>query len=193
MNDPKHDFSHRLLAAETARPTERYQQEMKKLLAQPLTPVRRAALVISAIVGFAQAGLLGFIAVQSASSLPATARVAIGVGAIGGVIWSGFSLGILWRGHLRRLRDPVLLNNTLFIVSVFATALGAPLALSLPDRAQGTQVLLTLLLFPAMTSLFLIRTLIEQAELRTREKLLELQLQVQELAEQLRQEANAKP
>jgi hypothetical protein len=132
------------------------------------------------------AALLGFLAVRAAPALPVGARVALGIGAVGSLVWAGVSLAACRRGHLRRLTDPVILVNTLFVVFAFATAIGSWLALSLPDRAKGTQILLFFCLFLGMASGFLLRTVVEQAELRTRQKLLEIEMQVQRLAEVLR-------
>jgi len=56
-----------------------------------------------------------------------------------------------------------------------------------PDSIVGVRMLVSILLFLVMAAVFMLASRTEQAELRTKEKLLEIEYRVAELGEHLKQ------
>ena len=95
------------------------------------------------------------------------------------------------RGVIPR-KDPAILNRILVIAIVIAAGITTFVGLAMPDRARGTQVLVVEAIFLVIATGFFLQGIIEQAELRTREKLLELEIQMLEMVDRIRDNAELK-
>jgi hypothetical protein len=62
----------------------------------------------------------------------------------------------------------------------------------MPDRARAAQVLIVEAICLIVAGVLFIQSLLEQAELRTREKLIEVEMQIFEFGEKLRLSAEPK-
>lgn len=186
MNQSERSFRDRLLAAEKVQPTEKYRKEMAQLLERKLAPLQRTIIALVSVGSLASGLLMGWLAVAAPRGLPELARIGLGIGAIGGVVLAVLSVGVVRRGMMRRKTDPTRITNILFIVLVFSATVMLALMGQVSDAAKAVTIGLYALMMLGMASLFLVLSRVEQIELRTREKLLEIELEVQKLAEQNR-------
>jgi hypothetical protein len=192
MNQIQQSFRDRLLAAEKSTPTERYRKELANLHERRLSPVHRVAMSAVIVLVTVAAVVMGKLAIAGPADLPRVAQLALGTGAIGGLFCSAFIAGILRRGAVRRMKDPVSVNSVIWVMSslsvAFALYLGGSMTDHGPSPLIGIYLILFMLLFFGSASVLLVRSLLEQIELRTREKLLELEYQLAEITEQLKQQ-----
>ena len=196
MNEIQQSFRDRLLAAEKSTPTEKYQRELAKLLERRLSPVQRAIMTAVAVLVSASAVVMGGLAIIGPGHLPMAAQLALGTGAVGGLFCAGFIVAILRRGAVRRMKDPVSLNSLIWVVASLSVAFALYLVGSSREHGGdhgappfvGIYLILFMLFFFASASVLLVRSLLEQAELRTREKLLEVEFQLAQLAEELKRQ-----
>jgi MFS family permease len=192
MNELQQNFRDRLLAAEKSTPSEKYRKDLANLRVRKMSRAQRVAMIAPMLFCVAAAIRMASPALNPPQNLPMLARIGLGVGAVGSLVWAVLMGIVVKRGVIRRKSDPVVMNRILVTMFAVATGIAGFLALGMPDRARGTQVLVVEAILLLIASVFLIQSLIEQAELRTREKLLELEMQMQEVAEQLRQSADTK-
>lgn len=183
MKKNENTFRERLLAAETLSPSEQYQRELQALLEPKLTPGHKWATVGSLVMGLGFAGLFGTLAIVTARKLPWLASASFALGAIFGLAWAGLSAWILHRGTINRRTDPTAMTGMVWGFLVVMMTLFLLLAGQLPDPVKGLQMVLNGLVFLVMGAVFMIANRIEQAELRTKEKLLELEYRLAEMAE----------
>lgn len=183
MNKNENTFRERLLAVETLSPSDQYQRELQALLEPKLTPGSKWATVGSLVMGLGFAGLFGTLAIVTARGLPWLAIAVFALGAIFGLAWAGLSAWILHRGTINRRTDPTAATGMVWGFLVVMMTLFLLLAGQLPDPVKGLQMVLNGLVFLVMGAVFMIANRIEQAELRTKEKLLELEYRLAEMAE----------
>lgn len=182
MNDTNRIFREDLLKSEQVTPAlkERYEREIRAMLEKQLTGVRRWVWLGSAILGVAFALLFGTLAIVTPADFPLVGRVGFAAGAFFGIGWA--VLGI--RGFRRRSLD---LKKDSGAAAGLAWALPIILLtlwmVSAPDTIVGLRMILSGLVFLVMGLAFLMRHVIELSELKTRERLLEIEYRLAELAE----------
>jgi len=109
---------------------------------------------------------------------------------VGSLVWAAFAalMGpIAVRGQFKpKLHGPAMAGAAWGACVLFATMamLAAP---TFPDPMVGIRMVLFTLVFLVMAAVFLLAARTEQAELRTKEKLLEIEYRIAELAENLQQ------
>ena len=175
-------FRDRLLKTEQVTPAlkERHDTEIQAMLEKKVTGIRRWVWLGSAVMGAGFAVLFGTLAVIAPAELPLTGRIAFAAGALFGIGWAVLGLRVFRRGSINLKTDsgaatgmawgfPVILV-TLFMVSA-------------PDSIVGLRMIICGLVFLVLGAVFLMRHVIEQSELKTREKLLEIEYRLAELAE----------
>jgi hypothetical protein len=116
---------------------------------------------------------------QVSDPLPPLARVGIGLGIVFSLCWAAFLGRLAWRGTFRMKGEATLYAT---MVWVFAVAMAVLLAVISKDRDPFV-IYGFLFLLPA--SIIVLRTAMEQSELRTRERLLELEYKLAQVAEQV--------
>jgi hypothetical protein len=179
MND---SFRDRLLRLEQVTPAlkEQYDKEIKAMLEKRITGIRRWVWLGCALMGVVFAVLFGTLAVIAPAEFPLTGRIGFAAGALFGIAWAVLGLRVFQRGSIDlKVHSgaaagmawglPVILL-TLFIVSA-------------PDTIVGLRMIVTGLAFLVMGLGFLLRHVIEQSELKTREKLLDLEYRLAEFVE----------
>ena len=148
------------------------------MLEVPLSRTRRVSLVVVLAGAVASAGL--FAALLLTESVPAKTRVAFGVGIAFALAWVVYAGRILRRGTYRRKGDSTAGANMAFGFTV-ATAVG--FALVMGRRLDPFLMFGFLFVLPA--AVVLLRTVVEQSELRTHERILELEYRLARLSEGL--------
>ena len=186
MNENPQSFRDRLLAAEKSTPTEKYQKELANLLERKLSPAQRTVMTGVVAVVSASAMVMGGLAIIGPGKLPLMGQVVLGTGAAGSLLGAGFIVRVLRRGTILRMKDPVFINSLIWVFSSLSVAGALCVGGSMGHSLLGIHVVLFMLYFFASASVLLMRSLLEQAELRTREKLLELEYHLAQLAGQMK-------
>lgn len=152
-----------------------YERKMTAMFETKLT--RKKQIWLKLLTLFSVAGCILALLLAVTEALPLRARVSLLLGAAFAAAWTVYFVQMIFRGTMRRRIDPPLAAGM---------AYGFSLAMCILFAVSGVpteRVLLMgmLLLLPA--SILLLRTIVEQSELRTQEQLLELQYKLSKLAE----------
>ena len=168
-----------LLALEEPDPALRAECERKlnAMLEIPLSPVRRASTVVVLAAAAGMAVL--FVALLATESVPWKTRGAFAVGLVFAAAWVAYAVRILRRGRYHRKTDSTTAAN---LAWVFSVVTAVAFALHSPDKNPFVMFGF-LFLLPA--AVVLLRTVTEQSELRTHERLLELEYKLTRLGEAL--------
>ena len=175
----KESFRRRMLAADTENPALRaeYDRRIKAMFEVTISPAKKAwfaFLTIFCIVAGAAA-----VSLAVTERLPPAARVALLMGAAFSAAWAFYLFRIVRRGTLRRQIDPPAAAGMAFAFSLAMCVLFAVAGM------PTDKVVLTAVLFLLPAGLMLIRTVIEQAEMRTQERIVELEYKIARLSEKL--------
>ena len=131
--------------------------------------------VISAIV-------CGSLAVTE-ENLPTLARVGLSVGTLFGLAWAALAARVVRRGVMDLKSDNRLIAAMVWVFTVLMMMFFLAVGMSAEDRLLGVMLILNGLVFLIGAAVHFLTFRIEQAELGTREKLLELELRLAELCE----------
>ncbi|MEA2734190.1 MAG: hypothetical protein QOE14_641 [Humisphaera sp.] len=188
MSDPtprNENFADQLIAAQGVEPTlrQRYEQEMKAMLEQPLTKTRKITFTLSAILCTIMMVLLTIAAVSSHRA-PIGVRIGLGLGAVYAAGWLIMVIRIIRRGALNLRSDSQMMSAWPWVFTVTLVTLILFMTGQRADSVRSVWMLLFGLTFLLMASMFLIQHWITEARMKVEERLLEVQLRVAELAEQ---------
>jgi hypothetical protein len=180
-------FADQLIAAQQVEPTlrQRYEQETKAMLEQPLTKTRKTSFILSAGVCVVMMVMLT-IAALSSHRAPIGVRIGVGLGALYAAGWLVLTLRILRRGTFQVRGDSRLMSSLPWIFTVALMTLMLLMTGQRADSVRSVWLVLFALTFLLMASVFLIQHSIGEARLKLEERLLEVQLRVAELAEELK-------
>ena len=117
---------------------------------------------------------------------PLLARLGFVVGAVFGVAFAVLALSIIKRGAVNLKKHPMAAAGLSWAFVVILVTLFMLLGSRAADRIVAVQMVLNGLVFLVMGALFMVRAWIERTELKTREKLLEIEYQLAEIAEALK-------
>ena len=134
----------------------------------------------------AQAVLFGVVGVTTYGELPPWATAGFGLGVLFALGFAAVTGWIAWTGRLQLNRQPPAMVGLMWVFIVLYVTL---LLVFAPDSMVGLRMLITGLVFLLMAAVFLLAGRTEQAELRTKEKLLEIEYRLVDLAEQLKQKS----
>jgi hypothetical protein len=182
------DFRDRLLAIERVTPSlkEHHQTEMKNMLERKLTGFRRSVWLVASLFGAASAVAFLAIAFFGPAELGASGRVALGVGALFGVAWAALGIRIFIRGVLDLRWDAGVYAALCWVLPVLLSTF---MLVAAPEGVVGLRMIAASIVFLIGGAVFLLRHVVEQSELNTRQRLLEVELQLAELAEILKSKA----
>ncbi len=160
----------------------RYEKEISEMLTQELKGMRKWSLVATGLLSVGLGGTFTTVAVIG-EGLPPLIRIGFAIGAAFSLAWVGMAVWILKGGVHKSRQHPTWMANwawgvTLSMMIIFMMQAGKE-----PDSVRSVFMVLSGLVYLLMGALFLIRNCIEQAELRTREKLLEIELRLAEIEE----------
>jgi hypothetical protein len=186
MIDDRHDFSDRLIQCESPTPAlhEKYRKEITAMLRKELGPLGRVAWTFWAVFGLALAIVFGFAAVSSYGNLPLWGTVGFGAGVVFGLAFGSFSGWIACSGRIHLRTQPPAMAGMGWAFVVVMTTLAL---VNAPDSIVGVRMIVSLLPFLVMAAVFMLASRAEQVELRTKEKLLEIEYRIAELGEHLNQ------
>ncbi|WP_165074053.1 hypothetical protein [Paludisphaera rhizosphaerae] len=178
----------RLLKAERITPDlkRRYDLEIQAMIEKKLTKWQRWGWLASAIFGTACAVVFGALAVVGPGGLPWAGRLGLAGGAVFGLAWAWLGLRVFRRGVLDLKLDTGLAAGLSWCLPIFLTTL---FMVAAPDDVRGLRMILCGLVFLVAGAMFLTRHVVEQSELKTREKLLEIEYRLAELTEVVKADA----
>ena len=187
MNDARKEFRDRLVEMEQTTPSlkERYQKETKAMFEKKLTRPMKLAWIGTGILGMGFVVLFGTTAIMAPKELPMLARSMFVAGAVFGLAWAVLAALIVKRGAMSLKSHGKALVGMTWCFLVLLTTLTLLLASQHPDRIVGVHMICAVLPFLIMGAVFMIQYRIQEAELNTREKLLEIELRMTDLAEKL--------
>jgi hypothetical protein len=192
MNDSRGGFRERLLKSEQVTPAlkERYLKEVHMLFEKRLTGVRRWVWLGAAIMGLGFTGLFGTLAIVAPAEFPWWGRAVFAAGALFGIGWAILGARIVWRGKMNLKTDTAAGNGMAWVLVVLVSTFAMVCA---PDSLAGLRMIVCSLVFLVGGVAFMTRYVVEQAELKTREKLLEIEYRLAELAETVQGEKRLPP
>ena len=178
MNEAQQKLRERLLSIEKSSPTEKYRKEMTELHERRLSPTQKAILALVTISALAAAVFMGWLAAIPPRPLPIVSRFGLGFWAIGCLVASVLASGVAKRGVMKRRFDPNRIVAFIYVsLVVFAITMLALMG-QVPDVGKRVVMGSVALFVFGIGSVFLITNRLEQMELRTREKLLEIELEL---------------
>jgi hypothetical protein len=183
MKNEQTSFRDRLLAAEPLSPDtqQKLQQELHAMFTRELNTPHRIVISIVALVGLATAALCGYLAITR--DLPIVARIGLGTGSLFGLGWLALAVRILRKGSINLRFDNRVMAAMVWVFTVLMVTFFLMLGMSIEDRLLGVMMIAYGLVFLVGAGVYFISARIEQAELSTREKLLELELRMAEMSE----------
>jgi hypothetical protein len=116
-------------------------------------------------------------------TLPILARVALSVGTLFGLAWAAVAGRMSWRGSIDLKADNRRIAAMVWTFTVLMMVFFLMVGMSVADRLLGLMMIANGLAFLIMAATYWISFRIEQAELATREKLLQLELCLAKLCE----------
>jgi hypothetical protein len=172
-----------LLALEPQDPALRaeYERKLNAMLEVPLSETRRTSTAVVLVAAVAMGGL--FVTLLLTESIPWKTRGVFAVGLVFAAAWAVYAGRILRRGTFRRKTDSTVAAG---LAWTFALITAIAFALLGPQKDPFT-IFGFLFLLPA--AVILLRTVTEQAEIRTQERLLELEYRLARLGEALQKNA----
>jgi hypothetical protein len=186
MNEAQQKFRERLLSVEKSSPTEKYRKEMAELHERRLSPTQRAILVFVTIAALAGALFMGWFAAIPPLPLPMLSRFGLGFWASCSLAAGVLASGVAKSGVMKRRFDPNRIIAFIYVsLVVFAITLLALMG-QVPDAGKRVIMGATALFVFAIGSVFLVTNRLEQMELRTREKLLEIELELHRFTQHVR-------
>lgn len=188
MIDEPRSFSERLIQCETPTPAlrEQYQKEIDAMFEKKLGKWGRAMWLFWTVLCLAQA--VGFVvaAVYTYGRLPIWGTVGFAAAVVFALGFAALAGWIAWSGRLQLKKQPPAMVGLLWVYTVLFVTL---LMVSAPDSIVGLRMLICGLVFFVGAAVFLLAGRTEQAGLRTKEKLLEIECRLVDLAEHLKQKS----
>ena len=172
-------FSDRLIAVESLKPDvqEQLKKELHDMFNKELNTPGRMIFGIGATIA-AISGLVCLTLVLTEQQLPTAARIGLGVGSLFGFSWAFFAGRVCWSGNLDLRIDARRMAQMVWVFTVLMMTCFLCLGMSAKDHTQGILMIVYTLPFLICAGVYLLSFRIEQTELSTREKLLELELQL---------------
>jgi hypothetical protein len=192
MNEANREFRKRLLRAEPVTPAlqERYHKELEAMFEKKLIGVRRWVWLGAAIMGLGFAVGFGTLAVVLPADFPWSGRLIFAAGALFGIGFGLLGLKVFRRGSLDLKFDSWAYSGMAWGLPVFVVTVAM---VSAPDSTVGLRMVLSGLVFLVMGAVFLIRHVLEQSELKTREKLLEIECRLADLTDGVNRQQHLPP
>jgi hypothetical protein len=150
------------------------------MLEKKLTGIRRWVFLATAVVALPLAVLFGTLAVTMPATFPWPGRLGFAGAALFAIGWAILGIRVFRRGALDLRIDTGAVAGLSWALPVFMVTLFLIWA---PENIAGLRLILSGLVFLVMGALFLIRHVVELSELKVREKLLEIEYRLAELAE----------
>ena len=187
MSESAKTFRDRLLDVEKSNTAyrEKYEKEIQEMVEKKLIGWTKLSHIVGLIMGLGFAGLFGTLAVIVPKEFPLWGRFIWMLGAIFGLTFACMSAWILKKGTINLKKDEMAMAGSAWGFIVIVGTVVLVFSGRLPDPITGVHMLVYLLFFLVMAAVGLIKAFIQRSELNTREKLLEIEYRIAELAEKV--------
>ena len=187
MNDQDKTFRDRLLDFESINPTfrQQYERQVKAMVEEKLTGAKKWQFVGFLALSLCLSVLFGTMAVIAPKGFPLWGRLIFGAGALFSLAFVVMYVRILKKGSVNRKTDNMQLAWSGWGLVVIIGGITLVCSPKLPDPIVGVAMLVQVLFFLVAAGVFLLRAFIERSELNTREKLLEIECRLADLAEKI--------
>jgi len=164
---------------------EKYERQVQEMVEKKLTGLEKLSHIGGLIMGLFFLVLFGTVAVIVPKEFPFWGRFIFALGAFFGLAIIIFEGWILKKGTINLKKDNMAMAGLSWCFVVIVGTVVLVSSGTLPDRLVGVHMLVSLLFFLVMAAVFMIRAFVERSELNTREKLLEIEYRLAELAEKI--------
>ncbi|MFA6472087.1 MAG: hypothetical protein WCU00_08615 [Candidatus Latescibacterota bacterium] len=184
MENTHDNFRNKLLESEHFTPElkEKYNREVHMLFEKKLTAPRKWFMTAIIAVMLGQAAFFLY-AVIAFSELPFLARAGFGVGILFALSFAGLLFSIVRRGSINIKTDSNMYTGIIWVFMAIMITLFMLLAGNMPDTAKGISMVLNGVVFLIFGVVFMLQNTINQAQLKTQEKLLEIEFRLAEMKE----------
>ncbi len=183
MDDTRRTMRERLLAAEPMDETlkERFEKELAMMLEKKMSRPRKWGSILLVVVMFTQFVFFGW-AAFAADKLPMLARTGFLLGMVFSAAFAVLLIRTLRRGSFNLRTDANTMTGVMWVFMVLLVTLVLLLSSGMENRVAAIQMVVHVMIFFIMAVTFLLKNIIEQSALTTREKLLELEYRIAELS-----------
>ncbi len=180
LAESKRQFRQRMLSAENETPALRaeYDRRINAMFEKNLSKLKKLWFTTLVLFCLISGGIALTLALTE-KGLPLIARIGLLLGTTFSAAWAFFLIRILRRGSMRLRIDPPLAAGMGFCFALLMCVLFAV------SGMPASYVTMYGVLFLIPAGLMLLRTVIEQSEMRTQERLVELQYKIARLSERL--------
>ena len=152
------------------------------MFVRELSTTRRTFFAINAVVALVSAAVCGALALTE-PDLPILARIGLGTGTFFGLAWTVILARVARRGTVDLRLDARRIAAMVWVFTVLMMVFFLIVGMSAKDRLLGLMMIANGLAFLICAAVYWLNHRIEQAELNTREKLLQLELRLAQLCE----------
>lgn len=152
------------------------------MFVRELSAPRRFVFAFVAVAAAIGAAVCGSLALTE-PDLPTLARVGLATGTLFGLAWMVVAARICWRGALDLRHDTRRIATMVWVFTVLTMVFFLAVGMSAEDRLLGLMMIANGLAFLVGAAVYWLNYRIEDAELNTREKLLQVELRLAELCE----------
>jgi hypothetical protein len=185
MPETNRSFRDRLLELEPVTPElkERYQKEIEAMFNKPLTSVQRWSWLVAAIGSAGMAVFFGAAALLAPDEFPLYGRIMFVISAGFAIAWAVLGLRSFKWGSINLKTDTAMYYGMAWALPVIMLTLFMMFA---PNNLVGLRMIVCGIVFLIMGAAFLLRGVVERAELQTREKLLEIEYRLAKIEESVK-------
>lgn len=187
MNESNKTFRDKLLDMEKSSDNykKKYEKEVKEMVEKKLTGLTKLAHIVGLIMGLGFATLFGTLAVTAPKEFPLWGRFTWGIGAVGGLAIIAVEASILRKGAVNLKTDEMVIAKLPWCFLVIIGTILLVFSGRVSDPIKAVHMLVSFLFFFIMATVFMVQAFVQRSELNTREKLLEIEYRLAELAEKI--------
>lgn len=180
LAESKRAFRQRMMSAENETPALRaeYERRINAMFEKKISKPKKMWFITLTLFCLIGGGIALTLALTE-KGLPPAARIGLLLGTAFSAAWAFFLMRIIQRGTMQLRIDPPLAAGMGFCFSLLMCVLFAV------SGMPASYVTMNAVLFLIPAGLILLRTVIEQSEMRTQERLVELQYKIARLSERL--------
>jgi len=188
MNESQKKFRDELVDMEKADTPyrEKYEKEIKEMFEKKLTGADKWLQILGLGMGLGFFFLFGTLAIIVPKEFPLWGRALWMIGAIFGLLFAALSVCILKKGTVNLKTDELSSAWLGWGFIVIITSITLVYSGSLPEPITGVRMIVWMLVFEVAAGIFLLKAIIRRSEVNTREKLLEIEYRLAELAEKVK-------
>jgi len=181
-------FREQLLSEEKVSPElrERYREEVRNMLERKLTKREKIAWTFGIVLGCFFFVFFGYHALFAPPGFPLIGRIVFGLGPVFALAYIVFSVSVLRRGKLHRIRTEEWSTRIIYIFVVLMMAIALVWSGRMEDQVGGISMVLNMLVFLILFGILpMIINRVNKAEWKLREDLLRIELDLAELREKM--------